>query len=141
MAGSPRRAAVVPRPLNAGMIWLYRRLRGGPVKRSVLLLKTHGRRSGRWRTIPLLYVRESEAYVVIGSNGGRPVMPAWYLNLAVEPSVVVEVGAHRFSARAETVDGDDRARLWAALVRLYHPYEAYRKRTDRVFPIVRLTPV
>lgn len=44
------------------------------------------------------------------------------------------------AARAETVDGDDRARLGAALVRLYHPYEAYRKTTDRVFPIVRLTP-
>jgi hypothetical protein len=47
-------------------------LAGGPV----LLLTTTGRRSGEERTVPLLYMRDGESFVVVGSNGGTSTHPA-----------------------------------------------------------------
>ncbi len=48
---------------------------------SILLLTTIGRRTGKRRTRPLVYVRDGERLVLCASNGGSPRHPAWYLNL------------------------------------------------------------
>ena len=46
-----------------------------------LLLTTKGRKSGQLRTTPLVYGRDAMNFVVVASQGGRPMHPAWYLNL------------------------------------------------------------
>ena len=46
-----------------------------------LLLTVAGRKTGKERTMPLLYGRDGDSYVVIASKGGDPKHPAWYLNL------------------------------------------------------------
>src|SRR4051794_9974331 len=50
--------------------------------RPVLLLTTVGRRSGQARSTMVLYGRDGERFVVIGSNTGSDRPPVWALNLA-----------------------------------------------------------
>lgn len=106
-----------------------------------LLLTTTGRKSGEARTTPLIYGRDGEDYVVIGSQGGRPVHPYWYLNLDANPEVEVQVEAETFPATARTASGDRRERLWNMMARLYLPYDDYRVKAaaTREIPVVVLS--
>ncbi len=106
-----------------------------------LLLSTTGRKSGEARTTPLIYGRDGEDYVVIGSQGGRPVHPYWYLNLDANPEVEVQVEAETFPATARTASGDRRERLWNMMARLYPPYDDYRAKAaaTREIPVVVLS--
>jgi deazaflavin-dependent oxidoreductase (nitroreductase family) len=122
---------------------LYR-LSGGKVggrmgKAPVLLLTVTGRKSGKRRTTPLLYSRDGENLVVIASVGGAPRHPAWYLNLQGREAEV-QVGRERRRVRARDADGEERDRLWAQMVGLYPPYEAYQRKTTRRIPVVVLEP-
>jgi len=73
---------------------------------------TTGRKSGRPRTIPLLYLPDGENLVVVASNGGTAGDPAWWLNLADDPEANVEVGGRKLRVRAEEAEGEERRRLW-----------------------------
>ena len=46
-----------------------------------LLLTITGRRTGKTVVTPLIYGESDGAYVVVGSRGGSPTHPNWYLNL------------------------------------------------------------
>jgi deazaflavin-dependent oxidoreductase (nitroreductase family) len=128
--------------LHRGIFRLSRGRIGGRVgKNPVLLLTTRGRRSGRERTIPLLYFDDDGDYVLIASNGGATQHPAWYLNLQAQPAATVEVGSERMAVHAEdVVDPDERARLWKQATEGYASYDSYAAKTDRPIPVVRLRP-
>lgn len=110
------------------------RLAGGPV----LLLTTTGRKSGKRRTVPLLYLRDGEDFVLVASNGGTATHPAWLLNLRAHSEAVMELPGERLSVRAREVGPEERERLWPELLKMYRGYEAYRRRTDREIPLVKL---
>jgi deazaflavin-dependent oxidoreductase (nitroreductase family) len=105
---------------------------------SVLLLTTTGRRTGESRSTPLIYGRHGEDYLVVASQGGAPQHPAWYLNLAAEPEVDVQVRGERFHARARTATGDERPDLWRTMSAEWPAYDDYQQRTDREIPVVVL---
>ena len=67
---------------------LYRRT-GGRLsltgRAPVLLLTTTGRRTGKARTIPLLYVRDGDRLIVCNANPGFERPNPWVLNLRAEP--------------------------------------------------------
>ncbi|HUN25147.1 MAG TPA: nitroreductase family deazaflavin-dependent oxidoreductase [Steroidobacteraceae bacterium] len=109
---------------------------GGTGMVPTLLLTTVGRKSGKSLTLPLIFGRAGDAYVVIASKGGAPNHPAWYLNLEARPDVEVQVKADKFKARARTAQGEERARLWRKLVEIYRPYEQYQTKTARQIPVV-----
>ena len=113
------------------------RLLGSPV----LLLTTTGRKSGRPRTIPLLYLRDGENLVVVASNGGTAGDPAWWLNLMDNPEASMEVGGRNLRVQAEVAEGEERRRLWGRAVRMYGAYQQYQERTDRRIPVVLLRPI
>ena len=113
------------------------RLAGGPV----LLLTTTGRRSGEERTVPLLYLRDGESFVVVGSNGGTASHPAWWSNLKANPEATVEIGSRKLRVRAEQAIQREKERLWPRLVEMYGGYESYRERTDREISVVLLRSV
>ncbi|MGZ4664136.1 MAG: nitroreductase family deazaflavin-dependent oxidoreductase [Frankiaceae bacterium] len=115
------------------------RVRTGPGL-PTLLLTTRGRRSGQPRTMPLLYVRDDDAFVVVGSNWGKSDHPGWSANLLADPAATVQVGGQRTSVRAKLVDGPERDGLWARLREVYPPYEAYRERGGRELRMFRLEP-
>ncbi len=111
-------------------------MRGMPV----LLLTTIGRKSGKQRTVPIMYLRDSENYVVIASNGGRDSFPAWFLNLKSHPQVTIEVDGVSRTATAEQANPEEKQRLWPQLVEKAAFFEEYRKKTTRDIPMVIVRP-
>lgn len=105
-----------------------------------LLLTTTGRRTGTRHRTALIYGRDGDDYVVVASKGGAAKHPAWYLNLSADPKVDVQVGSQTFSAVARTAHGDERARLWAMMNKIWRHYEGYQKKTEREIPVVVLSP-
>jgi F420H(2)-dependent quinone reductase len=107
----------------------------------ICLLTTTGRRSGRRRTVPLLYIpRNDDQLVVVASHGGMSRHPAWYLNLMVDPEVTVDVGSRRRSMTARPATEAERGELWPALTAVYPHFDAYQRRTDRIIPVLILVP-
>src|ERR671912_2380102 len=110
-------------------------------KSPILLLNTMGRKSGKKRTTPLLYVMDGEGFVIIASKGGAPTHPAWYLNLIANPDATVEVGDREVRVRAEEADSEEKARLWQKMVEMYPTYDHYQTKTKREIPLLVLHPV
>jgi deazaflavin-dependent oxidoreductase (nitroreductase family) len=113
-----------------------RNMRGVPV----LVLETLGRKTGKPRSVPLLYVEDAGDWIVMASAGGQPQHPAWFLNIEAEPRVTVVTEDGRRAADAIVTEGADRDRLFAALAHVYGSFESYRERTTRELPVVRLRP-
>ena len=117
-------------------------LGGGEGMLTTLLLTTKGRKSGKQLVIPLIYRPTGDGgYCVIASKGGAPSHPAWYLNLVAEPEVRVKVANEEFKALARVAEGEERRRLWNAMVEYYAPYTDYQASTERQIPVVVLDPV
>ena len=114
---------------------LYRATRGrlmGKVNRSpVLLLTTTGRKSGQKRTAPVLFGRDGDRVVVIGSNAGNVRAPAWALNLLANPEADIQIRGERRSVRAQVAEGEERERLWRAMNEQYEGFDDYAQRTAR----------
>jgi deazaflavin-dependent oxidoreductase (nitroreductase family) len=123
-------------------VWLYQNTRGIVGTRldglDILLLTTRGRKTGLVRTAPLPYFRDGQDYVLIGSNGGRDVHPAWYHNLRADRRVQIQVGARTWHARARVVEGEERERIWKLVTRDHPRYDRYVGWTDRKIPVVVL---
>lgn len=108
---------------------------------SSLIITTTGRRSGKPRSNPLIYVPDGDAYVVIGSNWGQTQQPGWALNLLAEPAAEVDVRGRRVPVRADVATGAERDRLWALLVTEWPAYRTYVQRAGgREIRIFRLVP-
>jgi deazaflavin-dependent oxidoreductase (nitroreductase family) len=107
----------------------------------VLLLTTRGRKTSKLRRTALIYGRDGQNYIVVASRGGDEHHPAWYLNLAAEPEVDVQVAADKFSAKARVARGEERARLWEIMVGEWPAYADYQKKTEREIPVVILEQI
>ena len=117
-------------------------LLGGPGLLPTLLLTTTGRKSGKRRALPLIYGEAGDSYVVIGSKGGMPDHPVWYLNLEANSDCELLVGPKPVTARARVAEGEERERLWRQMAEIYPPYNEYQKRAGaRTIPVVVLDPV
>ena len=121
------------------------RLTGGFIggrfgKAPILLLTTTGAKTGRRRTMPLLYYADGENLVIIASFGGSDHHPDWYVNLRKNPKVEVQVGRETKALIAETASAEERARLWPPVVEMYSQYADYQTRTKRQIPVVVLRP-
>jgi deazaflavin-dependent oxidoreductase (nitroreductase family) len=114
---------------------------GGKVGRApVLLLTTTGRRSGQQRTAPVLYLKDGDRLVVIGSNAGNKNEPAWSLNLKADPEAEVEVGREHSLVRARVTEGEERAELWRKMNEQYAGFDAYDANTSRDIAVFVLEP-
>jgi deazaflavin-dependent oxidoreductase (nitroreductase family) len=137
--------------MAAANVWLYRRTGGrvggtwrvGAALRKpvpICLLEHRGRRTGKLRTTPLVFLEDGRRIIVVASQAGRPEHPMWYLNLLASPDVTVQVRSDRRAMRARVAEPDERALLWPRLVDLYADYDSYQSWTDRVIPVVVLDP-
>lgn len=113
---------------------------GGRLETPTLILKTIGRRSGEAHLTPLIYGRHGGEIVIIGSKGGAPKHPAWYLNLTARPDVAFQVADKKYHGGWRVAEGAERARVWDAMVELYPPYRDYQARADREIPVILLDP-
>ncbi|MFC4950269.1 nitroreductase/quinone reductase family protein [Pseudonocardia sp. GCM10023141] len=105
-----------------------------------LVLATTGRRTGRPRRTCLIYGRSGDDFVVVASDGGAAADPAWFNNLLADPTVGVQAGTHRFTARASTASAAEREPLWNQMAQIFPLYDEYAQKSDRTIPIVLLTP-
>ena len=105
----------------------------------ILILTTTGRKSGAVRSNALIFGRHGDDYLVVGSKGGSPAPPAWYVNLSAHPEVHVQVKGDRFAAHARTATPEEKPELWKTMTAVWPDYDHYQQRTARVIPVVVLT--
>jgi len=127
------------------MVFLYRatggRIGGKMNRVDVLLLTTTGRKSGKQRTVPLVYIRDGSAYMITASAGGADKHPGWFFNVRGNPQATIEVKDKRISVVAEVAGPEKKPELWARLVEVAPGFAGYQKRTSRDIPMVILHPV
>lgn len=110
---------------------LMSKLAGMPI----VLVKMKGAKSGKMKTIPLMYVPHEKGVVLVASQGGAPKHPVWYYNLVKNPEVEVTQGGSRKRLTARRVSDEEKAELWPTCVKHYPPYQQYQNRTERNIPV------
>jgi deazaflavin-dependent oxidoreductase (nitroreductase family) len=105
----------------------------------ILILTTTGRKTGASHSTPLIFGRHGDDYLIVGSMGGAPKPPKWYLNLQANPDVHVQVKGDRFAAHARTAADEEKPELWKTMTSVWPDYDVYQTRTTRVIPVVVLT--
>ena len=123
------------------LIRLYPLLEGRLVGGIGMHLTTVGRRSGQPRTVIVGHKRDGEDVIVVGSNLAKPAVPAWVLNLRAHPEAEVRLGRERYQARAEFLEGEDRAGQWDRLVAADPTYDKVQRVAGREIPIIRLRKI
>jgi deazaflavin-dependent oxidoreductase (nitroreductase family) len=110
----------------------------GPIGAPTMLLTTTGAKSGQPRTSPLLYCRDVERLLIIGSNFGQAKHPAWTTNLRALPEATVTIGGQDIRVVAHQLEGDDRQQAIDAFIELTRVYATYLSRTDRELRVFAL---
>lgn len=125
-------------------VWVYR-LSGGRLMNTIAgdpicLVTMTGAKSGRRRTIPLMYVPYGDGVILVASQGGAATHPAWYHNLVAHPDIEVAQGGQRNKLCARLADADEKAKLWPICVEHYAPYDDYQRKTTRDIPLFVCEP-
>jgi len=142
---------IVPRPLLRAYWALHKtldRVSGGRLstvrpsasRLGVLFLTTTGHRTGQPRRNGLYFVEDGPTYVVVASNAGAGVEPAWWRNLQAKPEGTVELGGRATQVRARPATPDENERLWPEFVRRDRTFSEYQRATTRSIPVVILEP-
>ena len=164
------RAWPVLGPLMRGHAALYRATGGRigshvPGLPPMLLLDHVGRKSGRTRTVPLVYMSDDDGTARLWDPGTEPELaryrdllarrarrePVAYLVghkefmaldfevsrdvLVPNPDTEVQLGSERVAVKAREVDGEERGRLWPRLVGYNPLWGRYQARTKRTIPV------
>ncbi len=104
----------------------------------ILLLETVGRKSGKRRTTPLMWLEHDGTPVIVGSRAGSDVTPLWWLNLRDAGEGEIQLRGERRRVRPRLVQGEERAAVWPKLVEVYPDFGVYEQRTDRDIPVIAL---
>ena len=106
----------------------------------ILLLTTTGKKTGKHRTKPLLYIQDEEMVAVVASNGGRDNDPSWWTNLKHNPTATIQIKGVKRTVTARKAGDDKKGKLWIRLTKMYPQYGDYQRKTKREIPVVILTP-
>jgi deazaflavin-dependent oxidoreductase (nitroreductase family) len=104
-----------------------------------MMLTTRGRKTGRQRTTPVLYLKEGADLIVVASFGGNDMHPAWYLNLECCPEAEALVNGERRRLLSHKVSPEQKKLIWPRLVRMYPNFAVYQQRTNREIPLLQLS--
>ena len=131
----------VQQRMNARMNRNIRRGRGKFLGMDVLILHTVGRRSGLPRQSPVAWFADGQDAWQIVASGGR-LHPDWYLNLMAHPDrASIELpGRDAVPVTPHRLDGADRARAWQRITAAQPRIAKYQSKSDREYPVIRLTP-
>jgi deazaflavin-dependent oxidoreductase (nitroreductase family) len=91
----------------------------------VLLLTATGRRSGRPRTIPLIYLRDGEDLVVCNVRPPNERPNPWPLNVRANPNVSVRIGGVTEQRAAREARAQEVEKYWPLLVKTWPAYERF----------------
>jgi deazaflavin-dependent oxidoreductase (nitroreductase family) len=128
--------------MNARMNRKVRRGRGEFMGMDVLILNTVGRRSGEPRETPVAWFADGpDAWLVVASGGGSR-HPDWHANLMAHPdrASVELAGRDAVAVTPTRLDGADREQAWQRITTAQPRYAKYQAKSDRAYPVIRLTP-
>lgn len=132
------------KPFSRLNVWVYKLTRGllmGKFQgRPVILVSMTGAKTGKKRTIPLMYVPYKDGVIVVGSQGGAPKSPVWVKSIQQNPEVVVQYRGNKMELKARQADDAEKAAVWPTCVEWYAPYQDYQGRTDRNIPVFICEP-
>jgi deazaflavin-dependent oxidoreductase (nitroreductase family) len=67
--------------------------------------------------------------------------PAWYHNIAAHPDQVwIEFGGTKQHVSVRQLAGDERSYAWERITEQVPRFKGYLDKTDRLLPVLRLTP-
>ena len=106
-------------------------------------LTVTGRRSGRPRTVSLLFVPDgSDTYLLVGSNWGRPEHPAWSANLMAADHAELHCDGARFKVKVRMLASAERASAWQRAIDFWPGYTMEQRlagqRQFRLFELTRI---
>jgi deazaflavin-dependent oxidoreductase (nitroreductase family) len=109
---------------------------------NALILTTIGRRSGLERTTGVgWFPGKDGSWLIVASAAGAARNPAWYHNIAAHPDQVqIETAGRKVAVVAEQLHGPERDEAWRQMTTAAPRFAKYQQKTDRVLPIIRLTP-
>lgn len=129
------------RKMNARTVEKIRRKGPWMMGMDMLILHTVGRRSGQQRETPLSWFPDGDGSKVVVASGGGKSHPDWYANLMANPgraAVEVQTG-EAVLVTPEVLEGDERERVWESIVEAQPRYAKYQRKSDRVYPLIRLS--
>lgn len=144
----PKSSIPIIRPImkawSAFNVWVYRlsagRLFGSFLGAPVCLVTMTGRKTGKVRTIPLIYLPHQDEVILVASQGGMDVHPVWYYNLVANPEVEVQDRARRRKLVARRASDQEKRELWPHILSIYKDFDAYQERTLRNIPVIICSP-
>jgi deazaflavin-dependent oxidoreductase (nitroreductase family) len=113
-----------------------KKFRGG----DLLLLTTTGRKTGKPRTTPLLYLRDGDRWVVVASNGGADWEPGWWLNLRAGGTGTIDIQGDKVTVSGAEIQEPERAEVYQRLLAQVFDYDTYQRTVSRRLAVVALTP-
>lgn len=116
--------------LSAGRLWL-----SGP-EIPTMLLTTTGRKTGKARTVPLIYLRDGRNLVAACENFGLDKASSWPKNALAHPNVTVQIGRNVKGYRARLATDDEAARNVPLLVDMWPAHDTYRERSGQRYVFV-----
>ena len=106
----------------------------------ICVVSTLGAKSGKRRDIALLHLPYGDQEILVASQGGMDMAPAWYFNVKANPRVEILWGGQWKSYLARQVNDEEKAALWPHLLSLYPDFDEYQARTDRNIPVFLCDP-
>jgi deazaflavin-dependent oxidoreductase (nitroreductase family) len=130
------------RTMNARMNRKVRRGRGTFMGMDVLILHTVGRRSGLPRETPVAWFPDGEDARLVVASGGGSQHPGWHVNLMAHPDrAAIELpGREAVPVTPQRLDGADREQAWQRIAAAQPRIAKYQSKSDRQYPVIRLTP-
>jgi len=141
-ARTPSRSNAFTRFIGRMMIKQHRRSGDRFMGMDLLYLTTVGAKTGEKRQTPLARFPDGDGtWLVVASSAGSTRNPSWYHNIAAHPDQVwIEVAGRQLQVTAEQLEEERREEAWQRIIASQPRYAGYQRKTDRVLPIIRLSP-
>ncbi len=127
---------------NARVNRKVRKGRGTFMGTDVLILHTVGKRSGERRETPVAWFPDGDGARLVVASGGGSRNPDWFANLMAHPErASMELpGQETVPVTPQRLEGADREAAWRRIAEAQPRIAKYQSKSDRQYPVVRLTP-
>lgn len=107
----------------------------------VVWITTLGRKSGDWRSTPLLAVPVDGGWGIAGSNAGQERIPGWVFNVEAHDRGRISIDGNEVEAIFTRVEGELKERIYSGLISQWSAYDMYQRNIKREIPVFLVKPV